>query len=43
LVQHHKYSISEIETLIPFERDKNVDMLLAYLKEEEKKHERNLR
>jgi hypothetical protein len=38
MAQHHKYSISEIENLIPFERDLYVDMLLDYLKklEEEK-------
>jgi hypothetical protein len=33
LVQHHKYSISEVEDLMPFERDIFVDMLLQYLKE----------
>jgi hypothetical protein len=31
LVQHHKYSISEIENLIPFERDLYVDMLLEHI------------
>lgn len=40
MAQHHKYSISEIEDLIPFERDIYVDMLLAYLKEEREKLER---
>lgn len=40
MAQHHKYSISEIEDLIPFERDIYVDMLLAYLKEEREKRER---
>lgn len=37
LVQHHKYSIEEVEDLIPFERDIYVDMLLNYLKELEEK------
>jgi hypothetical protein len=32
LVQHHKYSLTEIEGMIPFERDIYVDMLLEYLK-----------
>ena len=41
MAQHHKYSISEIEDLIPFERDIYVDMLLAYLKEEREKRERD--
>jgi hypothetical protein len=33
LAQHHKYSIDEIEDLIPFERDIYVEMLIAYLNE----------
>jgi len=33
LVQHHKYSVAEIENLYPFERDIFVEMLLQYLKE----------
>jgi hypothetical protein len=32
LVQHHKYSISEIENLMPFERDIYVELLVQYLK-----------
>jgi len=31
LVQHHKYSITEIENMIPFERDLFVDMLMQFL------------
>lgn len=31
LIQHHKYSLSEIENMIPFERDIYVDMLVDYL------------
>jgi len=37
LAQHHKYSISEIENLIPFERDIYVDMLLDFLEKEKEK------
>jgi hypothetical protein len=37
LVQHHKYSITEIENLMPFERDLYVELLLNYLKELEDK------
>lgn len=40
LAQHHKYSINEINNLIPFERDLYVDMLLDYL-ERKKKEEEN--
>ena len=37
LMQHHKYSLSELENMMPWEREIYVDMLLNYLKEEEKK------
>jgi hypothetical protein len=33
LAHHHKYSISELENLIPFERDIYVDMIKEYLEE----------
>lgn len=35
LVQHHKYSITEVENLIPFERDIYVEMLVEYIKQVE--------
>jgi hypothetical protein len=37
MVQHHKYSLSELESLYPYERDLYVDMLKDYLKEEQQK------
>jgi len=40
MVQHHKYSISELEDMIPFERDIYVAMLQQYL-EEKKKEQKN--
>jgi hypothetical protein len=40
LVQHHKYSITEINNLIPFERDIFVDMLASHLKEVEETKQR---
>ena len=39
LVQHHKYSITELENLIPYERDIYVAMLAAHLKEEKERAE----
>jgi hypothetical protein len=38
LIQHHKYSLTDIENMIPFERDIYVEMLVTHLKkiEEEK-------
>jgi hypothetical protein len=31
MAQHHKYSITEIEEMIPFERDLYVQMLKNYI------------
>ena len=36
-MQHHKYSLSEIENMIPWERDIYVDMLITWIKEENEK------
>jgi hypothetical protein len=41
LVQHHKYSITEIENLYPFERDIYYQMLIDYI--EKQKEEENAR
>ena len=34
LMQHHKYSLTEIENLIPWERDIYVGLLNEYIEEE---------
>lgn len=34
MAQHHHYSISEIEDMIPFERDIYIDLLKDYLQQE---------
>ena len=39
-MQHHKYSITEIENMLPWERDIYVDMLINYIKEENEKRKR---
>ena len=36
-MQHHKYSLSEIEDMIPWERDIYVDMLVTWIKEQNEK------
>jgi hypothetical protein len=38
LMQYHKYSLTEIENMIPWERDVYVALLQAHLEEEELKH-----
>jgi hypothetical protein len=40
MAQHHKYSIEDLENLIPFERDIYVEMLLQYLKQERERREK---
>lgn len=34
LIQHHKYSLTEIENMIPWERDIYVGLLQNYIEEE---------
>jgi hypothetical protein len=36
-MQHHKYSLTELENMIPWERDIYVAMLIHYLEEENQK------
>ena len=38
LMQYHKYSLTEIENMMPWERDIYVGLLQAHLEEEELKH-----
>tara|TARA_B100000035_G_scaffold49767_1_gene38350 strand:- start:3 stop:161 length:159 start_codon:yes stop_codon:yes gene_type:complete len=35
LMQHHKYSLNEIDTMIPWEKQVYVNMLIDFIKEEE--------
>jgi len=39
LMQHHKYSLSEIENMIPWEREIYVNMLLDYIDKENAKRD----
>jgi len=41
LMQYHKYSLAEIENMIPYEREIYVAMLVQYLEEEKQRIERN--
>ena len=38
-MQHHNYSLSDLDNMIPWERDIYVDMLVEHLKEEKKRQE----
>jgi hypothetical protein len=39
MMQFHKYSLAELEEMIPFEREVYVFMLIQYLEEEKKRIE----
>ncbi len=43
LIQHHKYSLTEIENMIPWERDIYVGLLQQHLEEEKLKQEQQAR
>jgi hypothetical protein len=47
-MQHHKYSLTELENMLPWERDIYITMLMQYLEEEtlklkQKQNERKIR
>ena len=39
-MQHHKYSLSEIDLMIPWEKEVYVSMLIEFIKEEQDKARR---
>jgi hypothetical protein len=41
LLQHHKYSLTEIENLIPWEREIYLTLLNQFIEEENKKADKN--
>ena len=36
-MQHHKYSLTELENMLPWEREIYVDMLITWIKEEKER------
>lgn len=40
LMQYHKYSISELEDMLPFEREIYVALLVEYLEKEKERNQR---
>lgn len=41
MMQHHKYSLTELDNMIPFERDIYLTLLVQHLEEEEEKAKQN--
>ena len=40
MMQHHKYSLTELENMLPFEREIYLGLLTQYIREENEKIER---
>ena len=38
-MQHHNYSLSDLENMLPWEREIYVDMLVQHIKEEKRKRQ----
>ena len=43
MMQHHNYSLTELENMIPWEREIYIGLLMKFLKEEEKRREEEQR
>jgi hypothetical protein len=41
LMQHHKYSLTELENMMPWEREVYLSLLQQYIEEENLKNSRN--
>ena len=37
MIQHHKYSLTELENMLPWEREIYLSLLIKYLEEENEK------
>jgi hypothetical protein len=42
-MQHHKYSLTELDNMMPWERDIYIAMLVQYIEEENQKIKEKLR
>ena len=40
MMQHHKYSLTELENMMPWEREVYLGLLEEFIKEEQEKQER---
>jgi hypothetical protein len=38
MAQHHKYSVTEIENMMPYERDLYFDLIIEFIKKQEEKN-----
>jgi len=42
-MQHHKYSLTELNEMLPWEREIYVNLLITHIKEENEKHKDKMR
>ena len=43
MMQHHKYSLEELENMIPWEREIYIALLTRHVKEQQEKMEKQIR
>jgi len=43
MMQHHKYSLTELDNMMPWERDIYVNLLMQFIKEEEEEQKKRNR
>jgi|TARA_Y100000816_G_C26085782_1_gene572943 hypothetical protein len=43
LMQHHKYSLTELNMMLPWEREIYVNLLINYIKEEKEKQRERMK
>ena len=43
MMQHHNYSLTEVENMMPWEREIYIGLLLNYVEEEKKRREQESR
>jgi hypothetical protein len=43
MMQHHKYSLTELENMLPWEREIYISMLVQYVEEENQKIKERMR
>jgi len=41
MMQHHNYSLNDLENMLPWERQVYITLLTKFIKEENKKNEQN--
>jgi|TARA_R110000796_G_scaffold51184_1_gene120685 hypothetical protein len=43
MMQHHKYSLTELDNMMPWEREIYINLLLQFIKDEEEEHKKQNR